>query len=65
MQSYITKFSVSEFLCMFVGIGSQTMRTTVMKLLQVTQWVSVRSVTKFLFQKYFLRYFGGKIAPDV
>ena len=40
LQSYIIKFGVS--VCLFVswsGIGSKTMRTTVMKLLQVIQWV--------------------------
>ena len=33
--------SVCVFMSMFVssGIGSQTMQTTVMQLLQVTQWV--------------------------
>ena len=42
--SYIIKFSLSVCLCVSMwvcwsGIGSKTMRTTVMKLLQVTQWV--------------------------
>ena len=45
-KSYIIKYSLSVCVCVCVsvwvclfGIGSQTMCTTVMKLLQMTQWV--------------------------
>ena len=43
--SYIIKFSLSECLCVYLSVSMlvwnrlQTMRTTVMKLLQVTLWV--------------------------
>ena len=44
------------------GIGFQTMRTTVMKLLQVTQWVWGKvSDINFVFKKLILRYFLGKL----
>ena len=47
------------------GIGSQTMRTMVMKLLQVViSGSKVRSATKFYFKKLILWYFWGIIAPE-
>ena len=55
MLSYIIiKLSLSVPVCLCVcvclsGIGSQTMRNTVMKLLQVTQWDENNVPTKFHF----------------
>ena len=51
-------------LCLSVHIGPQTMRTTVMKHLQVTQWVQSKVGNYFIFKKHISKYFWVKIAPN-